>query len=108
MMINSVYIEGKIKDLRVEKLPSQQKVVKFTVVQEKKLKQGKKDIHRFEVEAFGKLAKAICDRLKDGISIVVIGELREQKWIKEGKKVSKVKIVASKVYTAEKVKEDKR
>jgi len=55
-----------------------------------------KETSFFDIEAWGKLAESLNGMAK-GQRVLVIGELRQEQWEKDGQKHSKVKIVASAV-----------
>jgi len=55
-----------------------------------------KETSFFDIEAWGKLAESL-NGMSKGQRVLVIGELRQEQWEKDGQKHSKVKIVASAV-----------
>jgi len=62
----------------------------------KKGETWEKDTSFFDIEAWGKLAE-ILNGMAKGQRVLVIGELRQEQWEKDGQKHSKVKVVASAV-----------
>jgi len=63
----------------------------------KKNNEWVQEVSFFDVTAFGKLADANA-RLSKGECILVTGELKQERWEKDGQKRSAVKIIANGIF----------
>ncbi len=74
----------------------------FTIVVNKGEKQADgtwKDVgHFFEVKAFGKLYEKCVPHMTKGSVVVVKGSLSQETWEKDGKKNSKIVVIADEIY----------
>jgi len=97
--LNIVIQSGTIYNLDCAVLPSGTMRMSFTMkktfTKTKKETQEKEYVTEFiTIEAFGKLAELMNQKLQERQFIEVIGKLRQDTWEKEGKKQTKLKIVA--------------
>lgn len=70
-------------------------ILKFTLACNKYVKE-KKDVSFVDVVAFGKVAEMVRE-IHKGENVVVLGELKQDTWEKDGKKNSRIEIVAHSV-----------
>jgi single-strand DNA-binding protein len=69
-------------------------VLNFSIAHNAKIKE-KEEVHYFDVVAFGKHAEYVADFAVKGASVTVIGRLTQDRWEKDGKKYSRVKIIGN-------------
>jgi single-strand DNA-binding protein len=93
-MLNSVSIMGRLtRDSELQFTNNGTAVSKFSVA----VNHWKDDVSYFDVVIYGKLAEGINKYLTKGRQLGVSGELRQQRWEKEGRTQSRIEIVASNV-----------
>jgi single-strand DNA-binding protein len=106
-MINQAFIMGNLtRDPDLRYAPSGTAFCSFTVAINSKYKgrdgQYVDEVDYIDVTAFGRQGEACGERLKKGSRVVVQGKLKQERWDGEdGKKHSKVKIIASLVQFAD-------
>ena len=111
-MINKVILEGRLaKDPKLIFLPSGRAVAEIRIANTKSYRreEGWKEKTNFiDIKAYGKVAEAIAERLNKGDRVIVEGEIVQETWEKEGKKRSRLRIVAEnfRVLKRAKVKEE--
>ena len=101
-MLNKVFLIGRLtKDPVITYLPSGTPVVEFTVAYNRSYKdqsgEWREESHFFDVKGYGKSAEDWGTRFSKGYLVLVEGRLVQEKWEKEGKTFSKVRIVAESV-----------
>ncbi len=101
-MLNKVFLIGRLtRDPVITYLPSGTPVVEFTVAYNRRYKdqsgEWKEESHFFDVKGYGKSAEDWGTRFSKGYLVLVEGRLVQEKWEKEGKTFSKVRIVADSV-----------
>ncbi len=101
-MLNKVLLIGRLtRDPVITYLPSGTPVVEFTVAYNRRYKdqsgEWREESHFFDVKAYGKSAEDWGTRFSKGYLVLVEGRLVQEKWEKEGKTFSKVRIVAESV-----------
>lgn len=101
-MLNKVFLIGRLtKDPVITYLPSGTPVVEFTVAYNRRYKdqsgEWREESHFFDVKGYGKSAEDWGTRFSKGYLVLVEGRLVQEKWEKEGKTFSKVRIVAESV-----------
>ncbi|GAB6065019.1 single-stranded DNA-binding protein [Aquifex pyrophilus] len=100
-MLNKVLLIGRLtNDPVLTYLPSGTPVVEFTVAYNRRFKVNedwREETHFFEVKAYGKPAEDFTTRLSKGYLVLVEGRLIQEKWEREGRKFSKVRIMAENV-----------
>ncbi|WP_461828685.1 single-stranded DNA-binding protein [Aquifex sp.] len=101
-MLNKVLLIGRLtKDPVITYLPSGTPVVEFSVAYNRRYKdqsgEWKEETHFFEVKGYGKSAEDWGTRFSKGYLVLIEGRLVQEKWEKEGKTFSKVRIVAESV-----------
>ena len=99
---NIVILIGNLtKDPELKYTPGSSAVCSFTIAVNKKWtgKDGEKkeDVAFIECEAWQKTAEIIAEYLKKGSPIYIEGELKQDRWEKEGQKHSKIKVKVSNV-----------
>lgn len=97
MNLNQVFLAGNlVRDPELKKLPSGKSVCEFTVAVNNSWKdeQGnkKEDTGFFACNAWGRTAEVICEFLKKGNPIFVIGRLKTDSWEKDGVNQYKTKV----------------
>ena len=101
MSINHSVISGNLtKDAEVRKEQSGTSVTKFSVANnERQRKNGEwvKVTNFVDVAVFGAYGEAIAGSLAKGTKVVVSGRLRYSAWDSDGKKQSKLEIIADEV-----------
>ena len=101
-MLNKVLLIGRLtRDPVITYLPSGTPVVEFTVAYNRRYKdqsgEWREESHFFDVKGYGKSAEDWGTRFSKGYLVLVEGRLVQEKWEKEGKTFSKVRIVAESV-----------
>jgi len=72
------------------------KVVDFTIVTNRAKKEGDDEVSYISCSAFGKTAIAINKYFKKGRPMFVEGRLKQERWEKDGKKQSRIKVIVEK------------
>lgn len=100
-MVNSIVLVGNItRDAELRYFGNGSAMVKFSLAQNRKKKQGEDWIDEamyFDVQYGGKGAEGVHKYLIKGKSVAVQGELRQERWEQDGQKRSKVLISAFEV-----------
>jgi len=99
-MVNKVLLVGRLtKDPTITYLPSGTPVVEFTVAYNHRYRdqsgEWKEEAHFFAVKGYGK--DSWGTRFSKGDLVLVEGRLVQERWEKEGKTFSKVRVVAESV-----------
>jgi len=99
--INHVTIVGRLtRDAELNYTATGQPVCKFSIAVNRQRKEGDKWVDEasfFDVTLWGKRGESVNQYLLKGKQIGVEGELRQDRWIKEGQNRSKVEIMATNV-----------
>jgi len=95
--INSVVLCGRVtRDAEVRYTNGGMAVSEISIAVNRYAGKDKQDeVSFFEVNLWGKTAEALVQYLTKGRQIVVQGELRQERWEKDGQKQSKVRINAN-------------
>jgi single-strand DNA-binding protein len=101
-MVNKVIIEGRLmKSVEVKTLPSGKEMARITLVHTQKYqdknKQWKERVYFFDVDVFSQKLIEKAKRFQKGDRILIEGEIRQERWIKNNKKQSKIKIKANRL-----------
>lgn len=100
---NQVTIEGKLtRDAELKYTASQMAVCELSIAVNKSKKKGDEwvsEVSFFDVTAFSKVAEK-AGSLSKGDGVLIVGELKQERWEKDGQKRSAVKIIANGVYAA--------
>jgi len=101
-MLNKVFLIGRLtKDPVITYLPSGTPVVDLTIAYNRRYRnqegEWQEETHFFDVKAYGKSAEDWATRFSKGYMVLVEGKLVQEKWEREGKKFSKVRIVAESI-----------
>lgn len=110
MSLNSVNIMGNLtRDPELKNIPSGKAVCSLSIANNRIFtKNGERvtEVSYFDIEVWGQAAENCAKYLKKGSGIIVEGRLKQDRWEKEGKTQSKVRIVASSVHFMPKRAED--
>jgi len=101
-MLNKVFLAGRLtKEPLIIYLKTGTPVVEFSIAYNRrfKSKDGKliEEAHFFDVRCMGKAFEQLGTKLNKGDFVLVEGELRQERWEKDGQKFSRVRIYAYKV-----------
>lgn len=100
--INSLILDGTVvENATVKETLTGSAICNFFVDVKRTYKKGMKDVTEvstFEVGTYGALARAFQPRLVKGAVVRVVGRIKQHRWTdKEGKKWSKIYIVAENI-----------
>ena len=97
--INSVVLCGRVtRDAQVKYTSGGMAVSEISIAVNRYAGKDKgEEVSFFEVNLWGKTAEALVQYLTKGRQIVVQGELRQERWEKDGQKQSKVRINANNI-----------
>src|SRR5476651_23721 len=102
MSLNSVNIMGNLtRDPEMKYIPSGKAVCSLSIANNRVYtKNGEKvtEVSYFDVEVWGLAAENCSKYLSKGNGIIVEGRLRQDRWEKDGKTQSRIKITASAVH----------
>jgi len=99
-MVNKVLLVGRLtKDPTITYLPSGTPVVEFTVAYNRRYRdqsgEWKEETHFFDVKGYGR--DNWGTRFSKGDLVLIEGRLVQERWDKDGKTFSKVRVVAESV-----------
>lgn len=110
MSLNSVNIMGNLtRDPEVKYTASGKAVCNLSIANNRiYVKNGEKvsEVSYFDVEVWGVIAENCAKYLSKGNGIIVEGRLRQDRWEKDGKTQSRVKIAANNIHFLPKKRED--
>lgn len=99
--LNSVFLIGRLtRDMVLEYLQSGTAVGKISLAVNRSVKKNDQwtdEASFFDVSLFGKQAESFKQFLVKGKQVAVHGELKQDRWEKEGQKFSRVTVVAGRV-----------
>jgi single-strand DNA-binding protein len=99
--INSIHIEGKATNIpKVHVTESNNTVASFiiSVVRSYKVQEEyKKEISYFMIECWGEVAEKAIENVKYGVTLVIKGRLKQDRWEEKGVQISRVKIMAENI-----------
>lgn len=102
MSLNSVNIMGNLtRDPEVKTIPSGKSVCSFAIANNRVYtRNGEKvtEVSYFDVEVWGVIAENCARYLKKGSGVIVEGRLKQDRWEKDGKTQSRVRISANNVH----------
>jgi len=97
--INVVVLVGRLtRDSELKYTPSGLPICRFSIAVNRSRKQDEQWVdepHFFDIEFYGKSAEGLSKYLLKGRQVAVQGELRQDRWEKDGQQRSKVIIAAS-------------
>lgn len=97
--INHVTLVGRLtRDAELKFTNTGLAILKFSIAVNRWVKSGDKggeEAHFFDVTVFGKQGEAVSQYMTKGKQVAVDGELRQDRWEKDGQKHSKVHVVAN-------------
>ena len=110
MSLNTVNIMGNLtRDPELKHTPSGKTVCSLSIANNRiYTKNGEKvtEVSYFDVEVWGVVAENCAKYLKKGNGIIVEGRLKQDRWEKDGKTQSKVRITANNIHFMPKKRED--
>jgi single-strand DNA-binding protein len=99
--INSVVLVGRlVKDAELKSLASGQSVCKFSLAVNRRKKNGDQwedEVNYFDVVLWGRQGESLHQYLLKGKQIGIDGELRQNRWTKDGQTSSKIEIIANNI-----------
>lgn len=102
MSLNSVNIMGNLtRDPEIKYLPSGKNVCNLSIANNRVyIKNGDKvtEVSYFDVDVWGPAAENCAKYLTKGNGIIIEGRLRQDRWEKDGKTQSRVRITANAVH----------
>ncbi len=102
MSLNSVNIMGNLtRDPELKSLTSGKSVCSMSIANNRIYNKGSErvtEVSYFDVEVWGQVAENCAKYLKKGSGIIVEGRLKQDRWEKDGKTQSKVRITANSVH----------
>ena len=110
MALNSVNIMGNLtRDPEIKSTPSGKSVCSLSIANNRiysKNNEKVTEVSYFDVEVWGVVAENCAKYLKKGSGIIVEGRLKQDRWEKDGKTQSRVRISANSVHFMPKRNED--
>jgi single-strand DNA-binding protein len=98
-MLNQVFMMGNLTgDPELKYLPSGSAVCSFSLALNSKYKAEsgmKEEVSYVQTTAFGKTAENCAEYLAKGSKVLVQGRLKQERWEKDGKKHSVLKVMAN-------------
>lgn len=86
-----------VKNPKIKELAGGKTVAQLEVAVNYDDTEGEKRVSFFDIEAWGQLAQSAAETLKKGQRVSVFGNLKQERWEKDGKTHSKIKIVATEI-----------
>jgi len=110
--INSLVLVGRLaRDAELKYTSAGVAICTFTLAVKRRVKQGERwgdEANFFDAALFGKQGEAVAQYMKKGGQVGITGELRQERWEKDGQKHSKVAIIANNVQLLGGKKDDSR
>jgi len=95
---NKVILIGRMtRDIEVRYTPSGSAVGDLSLAVNEKRKDGEDIVSFVDVTAWGKTAEVLAEYGGKGKQILVEGKLRQERWEKDGKNYSKLKVVCERM-----------
>ena len=102
MSLNSVNIMGNLtRDPELKTIPSGKSVCSLSIANNRVFNKNNErvtEVSYFDVEVWGIVAENCAKYLKKGSGIIVEGRLKQDRWEKDGKTQSRVRIAANSVH----------
>lgn len=102
MSLNSVNIMGNLtRDPELKNTPSGKAVCSMSIANNRIFSKGNEkvtEVSYFDIEVWGMVAENCAKYLKKGSGVIVEGRLKQDRWEKDGKTQSKVRITANSVH----------
>ena len=102
MSLNSVNIMGNLtRDPELKTIPSGKSVCSLSIANNRVYtKNGERvtEVSYFDIEVWGVVAENCAKYLKKGSGIIVEGRLKQDRWEKDGKTQSRVRIAANSIH----------
>ena len=100
MNINNVTLGGfLVKDIEVKHTTSGISIGTGAIAITKKIKDKEPETSFFDFVCFGRWAEISAQNGKKGDKVIIAGELKQERWEKDGQKRSKVVVIANQIYT---------
>lgn len=110
MSLNSVNIMGNLtRDPELKQTPSGKTVCSLSIANNRVFTKGGEkttEVSYFDVEVWGVVAENCARYLHKGSGIIVEGRLRQDRWEKDGKTQSRVRISANNIHFMPKKRDD--
>ena len=99
--MNIVVITGNLtRDTELKYTPSGMAVANMGVAVNKRRKQGEEWVDEtsfIDCTAFGKTAERMAEKGTKGVKVCISGELKQDRWEREGKNYSKIIVIVNRV-----------
>jgi single-strand DNA-binding protein len=95
--MNIVSVTGRLVSDVESRISSSGVTVAFGTIAVDHFSKGQKGVYFFDITILGKTADRLMRYLRKGQQIGVSGELQQDRWEKDGKKNSKIKILANSI-----------
>lgn len=110
MSLNSVNVMGNLtRDPELKTIPSGKSVCSLSIANNRiYTRNGERvtEVSYFDVEVWGAVAENCAKYLKKGSGIIVEGRLKQERWEKDGKTQSRVRISANNIHFLPRKSED--
>ncbi len=110
MSLNSVNIMGNLtRDPELKSIPSGKSVCSLSIANNRiynKNNERVTEVSYFDIEVWGPIAENCAKYLKKGSGIIVEGRLKQDRWEKDGKTQSRVRISANNIHFMPRKSED--
>ncbi|MDE1920792.1 MAG: single-stranded DNA-binding protein [Candidatus Omnitrophica bacterium] len=102
MSLNSVNVMGNLtRDPEIKQISSGRSVCNLSIANNRTyLKEGEKvnEVSYFDVEVWGKAGENCAKYLTKGSGVIVEGRLKQERWEKDGKSLSHIRVTANMVH----------
>lgn len=100
MNINRVVLGGFLaRDIELKHTQGGLAIGKGAISVTKKIKDKEPETSFFEFVCFGRWAEISADSSRKGDKVIIEGELKQERWEKDGQKHSRVVVIANQIYT---------
>lgn len=100
MNINRVVLGGFLaRDIELKHTQGGLAIGKGAISVTKKIKDKEPETSFFEFVCFGRWAEIAADSSRKGDKAIIEGELKQERWEKDGQKHSRVVVIATQIYT---------
>lgn len=101
-MSSLVHLAGRLtRDAELRFTSGGKAVAQFCVVTSRRFNDNgtwvDKDTSFWDCTAFGEMAENVCEQLKKGDSVLVVGQMRQETWEKDGQKKSAWRVLVDDV-----------
>lgn len=100
MNINRVVLGGFLaRDIELTQTQSGLSIGKGAISVTKKLKDKEPETSFFEFVCFGRWAEISAESGRKGDKVIIDGEIKQERWEKDGQKHSRIIVIATQIYT---------